>query len=92
MSDTGVAEQTVTRVGHCPMYKVLLHDDPKILMDTVVKALQVVFRYDIMKALKIMTTVHETGIGLCKIEPLEPAELHKDQLETYKLTVTLERA
>ncbi len=83
------AERTV---AHIPLYKVLLHNDDRNTMEHVVKTLIKVFRFDAAKSEQIMLEAHRTGVALCIIEPLEQAELHRDQLRSSSLIATLEAA
>ena len=85
-----VIEQQDTEVRTMPMYKVLVHDDNVNTMDFVVMVFQDVFKYDIQKCIYHMLEVHNTGISLLKVEPLEYAELHYDQLKSYGLTCSIE--
>lgn len=80
--------ETITRI--MPLWKVLIHNDDVHTFDDVIEAIKKTFKFDFMKALKITEEVHETGVGLVQIEPKELAELHRDQLQTYGLSVTIE--
>jgi ATP-dependent Clp protease adaptor protein ClpS len=73
-----------------PRYKVLLHNDDVNSMDHVVKALRQVFRFDLEECVRIMIEAHDKGIALCIVEPLEQAELHRDQLRSFSLVATIE--
>jgi ATP-dependent Clp protease adaptor protein ClpS len=76
--------------AHIPRFKVLLHNDDKNSMDHVVKALEQVFRFGLPECERIMREAHRNGVALCTIEPLEQAELHRDQLESFSLIATIE--
>ncbi len=78
------------QTAHIPLYKVLLHNDDVNEMDHVVKALMHVFGFEQEVAEKIMWEAHDTGVALCSIEPLEQAELHRDQLLSFSLIATIE--
>ncbi len=82
-----VLERTVATI---PLYKVLLHNDDKNTMDHVIRALVNVFRFDLAKCEQIMLEAHRNGVALCTIEPIEQAELHRDQLQSYSLIATIE--
>ena len=84
--ETNVGEETKLQ----PMYKVLLHNDDQNDMAHVVYALNQVFNMQAGDASRIMFEAHNSGVALCKIEPLEHAELHRDQLQSYSLTATIE--
>jgi ATP-dependent Clp protease adaptor protein ClpS len=75
-----------------PLYKVLLHNDDHNTVEHVVKSLIQVFKMDRQTSERIMLETHTTGTGLCAIEPLEQAELHKDQLQSFSLIATIEPA
>ncbi len=83
-----------TVVGHhatrIPLYKVLLHNDDRNTMEHVVKALMRVFRFEQRECERIMLEAHRNGIALCTVEPLEQAELHRDQLKSLSLISTIE--
>ncbi len=86
--------QTVVEHGttHIPLYKVLLHNDDHNAMDHVVTSLMKVFRFGKAESERIMLEAHRNGVALCVIEPLEQAELHRDQLRSSSLTASLEQA
>jgi ATP-dependent Clp protease adaptor protein ClpS len=73
-----------------PLYRVLLHNDDVNTMDHVVRALRRVFGFPAVRAVAVMLEAHETGVALCAVEPLERAELHRDQLRSYSLIATIE--
>ncbi len=77
---------------HIPLYRVLLHNDDYNTMDHVVKSLMKVFRFEKAESERIMLEAHRSGVALCIIEPLEQAELHRDQLRSYSLIASLEQA
>jgi len=85
---TAVLEQFT---AHIPRYKVLLHNDDVNSMDHVVKALMRVFRFERAFCEQIMLEAHRNGVALCTVEPLEQAELHRDQLASYSLRATIEK-
>ena len=75
---------------HMPRYKVLLHNDDSNSMEHVLKALRHVFKFDVPECERIMLEAHQKGLALCTIEPLEQAELHRDQLRSFSLIATIE--
>jgi ATP-dependent Clp protease adaptor protein ClpS len=81
-----IERETITM----PRYKVLLHNDDRNSMDHVVKALQQVFKFEIEECVRIMLEAHDQGVALCAVEPLEQAELHRDQLISFSLVATIE--
>lgn len=78
------------RVKYMPRYKVLLHNDDVNSMGRVVRVLQDVFKFDYHQCVSLMLEAHTTGIVLCKVEPLETAEFHRDKLQSFSLTATIE--
>ncbi len=83
-----VLEQHTT---HVPRYRVLVHNDDVNSMDHVVNTLMRVFRFERAVCEVIMLKAHQEGVALCAIEPLEQAELHRDQLISYSLVSTIEK-
>ena len=79
-------------IAHMPRYRVLLHNDDVNSMDHVVEALMRVFRFERSACEEIMLEAHRNGVALCTIEPLEQAELHRDQLLSFSLIATIEKA
>ena len=73
-----------------PLYKVLLHNDDRNTMEHVVKTLMHVFRFSKPVCEHIMREAHLNGVALCAVEPLEQAELHRDQLQSFSLEATIE--
>ncbi|MGE5173779.1 MAG: ATP-dependent Clp protease adaptor ClpS [Betaproteobacteria bacterium] len=78
--------------AHIPLYKVLLHNDDHNTMEHVVKTLMKVFRFGRPESERIMLEAHRNGMALCTIEPLEQAELHRDQLRSFSLIASIEQA
>lgn len=74
-----------------PRYKVLVHNDDVNSMDHVVNTLMRVFKFERSICERIMLKAHHDGVALCTIEPLEQAELHRDQLISYSLVSTIEK-
>ncbi len=86
-SPDSVLKRTVANI---PLYKVLLHNDDKNTMDHVISALANVFRFELPKCEQIMLEAHRNGVAICTVEPIEQAELHRDQLQSYSLIATIE--
>jgi ATP-dependent Clp protease adaptor protein ClpS len=78
-------------IAHIPRYKVLIHNDDVNSMDHVVKTLMRVFKFERAICEGIMLEAHHSGVALCAVEPLEQAELHRDQLISYSLVSTIEK-
>ena len=83
-----VADQHTT---HIPLYRVLLHNDDINTMDHVTDALVQVFKFNRTTCEKIMMDAHHNGVALCAVEPLEQAELHRNQLLALSLKATIEK-
>lgn len=77
--------------AHIPRYRVLVHNDDVNSMDHVVRTLMRVFRFERAICEGIMLEAHRSGVALCAVEPLEQAELHRDQLISYSLVSTIEK-
>ncbi len=60
------------------MYKVLLHNDDYTTMQFVVDILMHVFRKSFEQASTLTQTIHEHGVGVAGIYPLEIAETKAD--------------
>lgn len=82
------SERQVTLI---PLYRVLLHNDDVNSMEHVVKALKRVFKFELPECERIMMEAHRNGVALCAVEPLEQAELHRDQLASFSLIATIEK-
>jgi ATP-dependent Clp protease adaptor protein ClpS len=78
------------RTLHIPLYKVLLHNDDHNSMEHVIKALKRVFNFESSVCEQIMMEAHRNGMALCIVEPLEKAEHHRDQLNSFSLISTIE--
>ena len=91
-TDTGtsVIEGTDTKEHHMPMYRVLIHNDDTTPMDTVVYALKEVFKFEVEKCVEIMFEAHTSGVALCRVCPMEHAELYQEQMQTFGITATIE--
>jgi ATP-dependent Clp protease adaptor protein ClpS len=88
--DTRTAPTIEREAVIMPRYKVLLHNDDVNSMEHVVKALRQVFKFGMEECVRIMIEAHQNGLALCTVEPLEQAELHRDQLISFSLVATIE--
>lgn len=72
------------------LYKVFIHNDDHVSMEHVVGTLKTILKLSHEKAMSFMLRAHQCGMAACKIENMELAELHRDQLSSRGLTVTIE--
>ena len=63
-----------SRVKKPKLYKVLMHNDNYTTMEFVVNILQLIFNKSLEEANQIMLRIHNYGIGLCGIYPLDIAQ------------------
>jgi ATP-dependent Clp protease adaptor protein ClpS len=87
---TEVLDVVETKKTLMPLYRVIIHNDDVNSMDHVIAALQEIFKFEFEACLAIMLEAHKTGCALCKVEPLEPAELHREMLQACSLVATIE--
>lgn len=78
--------------SHLPPWKVLLHNDDKNDMPSVVMAIIELTPLKEQEAILRMKEAHETGVALLLTTHKERAELYKDQFESKGMTVTIEPA
>ncbi len=84
-------EQVRTRSRALDPYAVILHNDDVNSMDHVVRSvMKSVPGIGIGKAIKIMLDAHNHGRAVVIVCPLEPAELYRERLQSFKLTATIE--
>lgn len=97
-SQLGVALRTRPATKKPSLYKVLLLNDDYTPMEFVVMVLQRFFRMDMDQATQVMLHVHQRGVGVCGIYPLEIAETKVQQVmdsarsNQHPLQCTLEKA
>ena len=95
LADTESGTVTITeqqdRTLLSDFYRVLVHNDDHTHMDRVVEVLMKVFGLEEQPAACIMLEAHRNGAALCCVEPLEQAELHRDQLRSAGLLSTIEK-
>jgi len=83
---------------YAPRYRVLMHNDDVTTMDFVVGLLRAVFGKPHAEARRIMLEVHETGVALVEVVPLEEAETHVVRCKSlarargFPLALTIELA
>jgi ATP-dependent Clp protease adaptor protein ClpS len=92
----GMDEEVQEIVKEPPMFKVLLLNDDYTTMEFVVEVLMGVFAKTLEAATEIMLNVHQKGIGVCGVYPLEIAETKVDTVHSlakergFPLRCTLE--
>jgi ATP-dependent Clp protease adaptor protein ClpS len=75
-----------------PPWAVILHNDDVNSMDYVVRCLiKSVDGVSLERATEIMLEAHTHGRALVVTCPLERAELYRDRLASFSLTVTIEK-
>ena len=77
---TAVLEREDTTVRPPPLYQVLLLNDDFTPMDFVVHVLQLIFRMDQERAMRIMLEVHTEGRGICGIYTRDVAASKVEQV------------
>ena len=77
--DEGVVAEEKTRLKKPPLYKVLLHNDDFTTMEFVVFILKHVFMRSDAEAFTIMFKVHNEGIGVAGVYPLEVANMKAEK-------------
>ncbi len=88
-----VAENTKEKVEEAfeKGWNVIVWNDPVNLMSYVVFVFMKVLGFNRQKATKHMLQVHQQGKSLVATETREKAELYHQQIQSFGLTVTLER-
>lgn len=71
-------------------YQVILYNDDVNPQVYVVQCLMKVFHHPVELSQKIMHEAHSKGRAIAEVEDREPATLHKQQLESYGLTASVE--
>ena len=73
-------------------WQVVVYDDPINLMSYVTLILRRIFGYSEEKATRLMLEVHQGGKSIVWSGAREPAELYVQQLHSYQLRATMNRA
>ncbi len=95
--DEIVETESDVRLDEPPLYRVMLLNDDYTTMDFVVEVLKYVFHKSEEEANRIMLAVHQQGVGVCGVYPLQMAETKVDMVETlarekgFPLKCTMER-
>jgi ATP-dependent Clp protease adaptor protein ClpS len=86
-------EEVLLALRQMPHYRVVLYNDDHHEMDYVVMALlRTVPRLSVDQAVAVMLEAHTQGRATVIICPKETAEFHREGLESYGLTSTIEPA
>ena len=94
--EVGVSTASKPKVKRPKRYKVLLHNDDYTTMEFVVYVLKRFFGKSSEEAQRIMTKVHNEGVGVCGVYTYEVAETKVEQVtkaakeEGHPLQCTLE--
>lgn len=88
--ETITKEQKRTNVNFCKYFKVLLHNDKVNDFEYVKDKVKQVFRMEEGKAKKIVLEAHSKDFSIVVVEPFEHAELHNEQLSTFKIKSSIE--
>ncbi|MFC4254433.1 ATP-dependent Clp protease adapter ClpS [Altererythrobacter xixiisoli] len=94
----GLATRTRAKPKKPSQYKVLMLNDDYTPMEFVVVVLKRFFRMDMEQATRVMLHVHQRGVGVCGVFPLEVAETKVNQVmdcareNQHPLQCTLEKA
>ena len=95
MSDSGTkkaaSDQADTDVRHEDLYEVILYNDDFNAMEFVVGCVMKVFGHSMELAAKIMIEAHKKGRAIAEVESHTDARRHKEQLESFGLTVSMEK-
>ena len=89
-TDVPISE-TTTRVRLEDVYQVILYNDDHNSMGHVTKCLMQVFGHSTVLAVKIMLEAHSRGRAIAEVETEPQARLHRDQLQSFGLTASIEK-
>ena len=78
--DSGLLLETRTKTQRPPLYKVMLLNDDYTPMEFVVLVLEHFFNKSREEATRIMLHVHNYGVGVCGVYPIEVAETKVTQV------------
>ena len=76
-------EQTRPKRKKQPLYRVVLWNDDDHTFDYVIRMMATIFKYDKAKGAQIAMRVHHHGKTDVATEPLEIAELRRDQIRSF---------
>lgn len=82
---------TQTDVLPADLFQVVLHNDDHNDALHVVRVLMQVFTHSRELATKIMMEAHQRGKAIAEVEEEAAARLHREQLQSFGLSATLEK-
>jgi len=86
-----ITADTNSAVKPADMYQVILWNDDHTEAGFVVRCIMQVFKHDSQLATKIMLEAHNNGKAIAEVESQESANLHREQLQSFGLIVTMEK-
>ena len=92
MAQTTVEPETKIKDATETPWNVVVHNDPINLMEYVARVFMAVFAFSRQKAEVHMLEVHQKGRSIVLTGARERAELFVQQLHTYLLLATIEKA
>ena len=90
MDQTVLDNKIDKAVKHAPLYMVIIHNDDVNTFEWVIACILKIFHTEYEEAVQLTHQVHNEGKAVCRVEPFEPAELHRDQLRSLHLSATME--
>lgn len=92
LGTTNVPEvKTVIREHLEGFFQVILYNDDHNAMEHVIKSLIQVFGHSAELSDKIMLEAHIRGRAIAEVEAESQARLHRDQLQSFGLTASIEK-
>ena len=91
-TQTTIQKQPKAQSKKTQPWNVVVFDDPVNLMNYVTMVFKKVFGYPTEKAEKMMMEVHEQGRSIVWTGGREKAELYTQQLHTWQLRASIEKA
>lgn len=92
MTSSSTQSQEKQKVQTATPWSVIVYDDPVNLMAYVTMVLIKIFGYNKSKAETLMLEIHNAGKSIVWAGEKEKAELYVQQLHSYQLQASLEKA
>ncbi|SHK03904.1 ATP-dependent Clp protease adaptor protein ClpS [Rubritalea squalenifaciens DSM 18772] len=92
MTSSSTQSQEKQKVRTATPWSVIVYDDPVNLMAYVTMVLIKIFGYNKSKAETLMLEIHNAGKSIVWAGEKEKAELYVQQLHSYQLQASLEKA